>query len=321
MRNTETYRRFTTYFKSKYGAFEYRRGWLKSDCPFCGGAYKFGVNMGRNMAHCFKCDYTNTVFNTVMELEKFSTPTDLFSYLESIQESRVFREVKEKLIIPDRILPDSFLTLKYNVPGNGSPYYNYLTRKRNLEPGVIFKAKIGFVTDEKDPMFGYTVFPVFDRDNKRKVVYYQGRRLLTSGPKFKNPDQTLLGINKAEILYNGNILSQAKKVYIVESIINVLTLKFEAVAGLGKFFNPFVMNLFKKSQVEEFVIILDPDALSRAIKIAFELIYIKRIKLLVLPDNQDVNDVGYDYIKELESNQGYETHSSLIKLKNEHHYF
>ena len=36
------------YFIRKIGAFDYRKGWMKSDCPYCGGEKKFGINTQRS---------------------------------------------------------------------------------------------------------------------------------------------------------------------------------------------------------------------------------------------------------------------------------
>lgn len=316
MNQAEIYRKLNTYFKTKYQAFDYRRGWLKSDCPFCGGVYKFGINFQSHTCHCFKCGYLNNPVRTALELEKISHTRELEAILAHTPETYFKAYEPKEVKPPSLVLPESFLSIS-RIPGTDRDiYFRYLHKKRGISTKVIRKSKAGFIREDDHPFHGYLIFPVFAMDNPRKVIYYQGRRVLANGPKFKNPDQDELGVNKSHIIYNGHILRTRSKVYIVESIINVLTLEFKAVAGLGKSFNLYTLDLLKSSKVTEFVIILDPDAIELAIKLALELVFTKKVKLINLPEGKDVNDVGKEEIYRLEKESEYHTYNSLILLKN-----
>ena len=41
------------YFISKINARDYRHGWMKSRCPYCGREGKFGINLSLNRCNCF----------------------------------------------------------------------------------------------------------------------------------------------------------------------------------------------------------------------------------------------------------------------------
>ena len=42
--NSDKKKKLNSYMQSKLGMYEYRRGWLKGDCPEC-GEHKFGVSI------------------------------------------------------------------------------------------------------------------------------------------------------------------------------------------------------------------------------------------------------------------------------------
>mgnify|MGYP000840666182 CR=1 FL=1 len=61
--------RLHQYFMRKIGAFGYRHSWVKSDCPYCGGEKKFGINLSNNRCNCFKCGEHPSPISLVMYLD------------------------------------------------------------------------------------------------------------------------------------------------------------------------------------------------------------------------------------------------------------
>lgn len=311
------------YLKKKIGAFDYKRGWLKSDCPFCGGSYKFGYHPGKDLANCFRCPYVSKGVFLVKELEKFHTVGEVYSFLKTQDFSDISLIVRpqQEVSKPEenvRVLPEGFKLLfkrsrkSFKVK---SSVEHYLTVDRGLSERILRKAKVGFCT--KGPFEGFIIFPVIE---KVKVIYFQGRNFQGDYPKFKNPPEEDLGVTKSNLLYNRILLKKASKVYIVESIINVLTLDFQAVAGFGKTFNRKIISELIQSPVKEFIIALDPDAVKWAITLGLALVEYKEVKILEFPEGKDVNDVGKDFVHKLEAEAEYETYSSLIIKKQEYEY-
>lgn len=305
------------YLTYKIKAFPYKRGWLKMDCPLCGGDFKMGYNPIGDIAHCFKCEYKGKGLELVKEMESVTNTTEALSVLRSldltgvsVEEFRPKNRVEPKTTL---ILPEGFRTLSRGKGAQRDIIYRYITRDRKIDPTIVTRAKVGYTS--LGPYFGYVIFPIMEG---KVVKYFQARLVNGFGAKFKNPTEEDTGVNKSFILYNSRILNRLKKVYIVESIINVLTLKLKAVAGLGKTFNRNLISMLIASPVEEFVLVLDPDAHSKAIQLGLALVNHKRIKILKLPEGEDVNDVGETFVYNLEHKLQYETYNSLITKKNEY---
>lgn len=85
--------RLHKYFEIKLQAFDYRHGWMKSRCPFCGKEMKFGINLGLNRTNCFRCGEHPSAVDLVMHLEGLERYTDVVRFLENEQFSGyVFKE-------------------------------------------------------------------------------------------------------------------------------------------------------------------------------------------------------------------------------------
>lgn len=96
--NNHTKGRLHEYFRYKLKAFDYRKGWMKSDCPYCGGEKKFGINLSNNRCNCFKCGEHPSPISLVMYLESTDSFQEVLSILESGDYSGyVFKEEKVEL--------------------------------------------------------------------------------------------------------------------------------------------------------------------------------------------------------------------------------
>ena len=54
------------YFQLKVGSRDYRNGWMKSRCPYCGREGKFGINLSLNRCNCFRCGEHPSPINLIM---------------------------------------------------------------------------------------------------------------------------------------------------------------------------------------------------------------------------------------------------------------
>lgn len=306
-----------SYFKQKYQAFDYRRGWLKGTCPMCDSQFKFGINLSVNVVHCFKCSYINSASNTIMVLENLSTWKEFLYFIEPFPEefrSLIKTEPKQEIVSSPRVLPEGFVLLRLGKGQLKEIFKRYLVYKRHISMEVAYRARVGYVPDFNSKYFGYLIFPVVGDIRPYKTVYFQARKVFGNGPKFNNPEISDQLISKTSLFYNGRALYKYKKVYWVESILNGLTLGVQSIASLGKGIHKMQISKVLESPVEEVIIALDPDALVEAIQLAFKLIWYKRVKVLILPEGFDVNDLGRRAVLEVEKNTPYASYNSLTNL-------
>lgn len=157
--------------------------------------------------------------------------------------------------------------------------------------------------------FGYIIIPFYIGGN---LIYYNARRFMGSGPKYRNPKIEDFGLGKSLIMYNSDALALYKTIYLVEGAINAETMGDEGVATGGKKISHYQISMIQKSDVEAVVILLDPDAISDAIKVALELVYHKHIKVVILPDETDVNDLGLEKTLKMVNNSTWLDYNKLL---------
>lgn len=186
-------------------------------------------------------------------------------------------------------------------------------RKRGLDVRGLSRKGFGYCSS--GALFGYLILPYYVGG---ELVYYSTRRLLSVGPKFNNPKIEDFGIGKSSLIYNIDALSFYKTVYIVESVFNAETIGDNAVALAGKAISSWQISTLIKSPASNFIILLDPDAYLYAIQLAMQLYFYKRVKVVRLPDREDVNSWGKNNTLTRVYKTRYQTYSDLLKLKNDY---
>jgi len=315
MYNTHIKNKLYTFFIREVGMRDYTRGWLKGDCPFCSKENKFGVKIEGNVYHCFVCNRKGSLADLILFIKKFRLYTEVWGYLKGLPEIPyklypISKVTYDNPIIPPVKLPSSYQIINSST-SLGKVYWNY-AKNRKLDPEALAKKGWGFCTEGSYE--GYLLMPFIDA---HRLVYYLGRNVIGSGPKIKNPPQAEVGIGKSFILYNREALERYNEVNIVESVINAETIGDNSVASLGKIISPYQLSLLLRSSVRQFNIILDPDALSQAIDLGLKLVPYKKVKLIKLPDNKDVNDVGREYTLNQLNSSGILTSQDLLKMRYE----
>jgi len=194
------------------------------------------------------------------------------------------------------VLPEGYQLLDEIPNPLRQTLYAYLQSERGLMRQTIQMMKVGYCTTGK--FWGYFIFPVFDLEGN--VIYWQGRRFKNRALKFWNPAAS----NKKEICYQigGTVLT--RRIIIVESIMNALTLvgsgipsRWAVIALLGKTMSEQQRErvLAYERHLREVVIALDPDTRSRGedIDIAQSLSgYGFVVRIAEFPKGEDVNSVG-----------------------------
>lgn len=299
------------YFIQKLGAFDYRKGWMKSDCPYCGKEKKFGINLSQNRCNCFRCGEHPSPVNLIMYLENVDSFEEVHKILQSgdfegyhFKEEKV--ELKEKKTF---FLPEGFKSLT-----SGKSILARTARKylKNRGFNIENLASKGWGYCNQGKYLGYIIIPFKEHG---QLVYFNARLYIGDGPKYNNPEVDVTGLGKSFIIYNADALELYKTVYICEGAINAETIGENGIATGGKFVSRYQINKFIKSPVEKFVILIDPDAKDKALDLAFKLVYFKKVKVVFLPDNEDVNSLGKQKTLEYVRSATYQTYEELLAIK------
>ena len=158
--------------------------------------------------------------------------------------------------------------------------------------------------------FGYIIIPFYAGG---KLIYYNARKFMGAGPKYKNPKIEDFGLGKSLIMYNMDALALYSMIYVMEGAINAETLGDEGIATGGKKISHYQISMIIKSGVDRVVMLLDPDAIEDAVKVGLEMAYHKQIKVVMLPDKKDVNNIGKEKTLELVDQSDWLNYNKLLK--------
>ena len=303
--------RLHKYFEIKLQAFDYRHGWMKSRCPFCGKEMKFGINLGLNRTNCFRCGEHPSAVDLVMHLEGLEKYTDVVRFLENEQFSGyVFKEEAFELKGRKELyLPEVFKLLNQGTSMLAKSARAYVKR-RGFDIDTVSKMGWGYGT--KGKYFGYLIIPFHE---KGQLTYFNARRFIGNGPRYNNPDTSESGLGKSFIIYNKDALEMYKTVFICEGAINAQTMGERGIASGGKAISRYQINEIIKSPVERIIILFDPDAKQNAIDLALKLVQYKKVKVVFLPEGKDVNDLGRKETLRRVYQVHYQNYQELLQLK------
>jgi DNA primase len=311
MKLTKEYKsRVYGYILTKLRGYDYRRGWMKMNCPFCGGEDKLGANLSKDLFHCFKCGYVGSCLNTIKRIEESETFKEVFVVLRDYDSSNYHEKTVALIPKSPVILPESFKLLIIGRSRYGKMARSYM-EGRGFNSLDLSRKGVGYCS--KGKYRGYIILPYYDLGGR--LIYFQTRLFFGSGPKFNNPTIEDFGIGKSSILYNEKALYEFTEVNIVESVINALTIGDNSVALSGKVASRIQLFKILKSPVEIVNIILDPDAWDEAINLALNLVKYKRVRLIKLEGDKDINDLGRDFILVKVGEQKIQTYNEILKLK------
>lgn len=301
-----------TYFIHKLGAFDYRHGWLKCTCPHCGKENKYGINLNTNRTNCFKCGEHPTAIQLAMDLEHLDTYHELLNFLSNTEVKPYeyqdeYVELKSQKVLN---MPEGFNLIGSNLDTTiGKISVKYL-KGRGFDISKL--RSLGWGYCDSGDLFGYIVIPFYDEG---KLIYYNARKFIGNGPRYKNPNSNSSGLGKSFILYNKEALSIYNMVYICEGAINATVMGEKAIASSGKAVSRYQINEIIKSPVKKVNIILDPDAKVKAIDLALHLCSTKKVKVVILPESKDVNDLGKTITMQYVRNTPYQSYNQLLTLK------
>lgn len=301
------------YFIKRLGAFQYKHGWLRvPTCPYCQRENKLGINLSLFRTNCFRCNSHPSPTQLIMDIEGFTEYHELIKYLGSGSfDGMVFKEEKVELVESKLLyLPEGFKNISYGTSQLAKGIRKYM-EGRGFDINYLSKLGIGYGT--KDKYFGYLIIPFYDQG---KLRYYNARSVIGNGPRYNNPDKDITGLGKEFIIFNQDALDLYKSVFICEGAINALTLGDKAIATMGKAVSAYQINTLIKSNCERYILLLDPDAKKYALNLALKLVPYKKVKVVILPEGKDVNDLGKADTLKLVYQTRYQSYQDLVKLKN-----
>lgn len=304
--------RMHQYFIQKLGAFSYRKGWMKSKCPYCGRDGKFGINLTQNRCNCFRCGQHPTPLKLIQFLESNDSIPEILSLLERDDYSGYMFKEEDVPEIQSNSHGISLPTGTKNLL-MGKSVLARAARKyiisRGFDVNILSKKGWGYGTEGK--YFGYIIIPFRE---KGQLSYFNARLFMGNGPKYNNPDVDSTGIGKSFIIYNIDALDIYRTVYICEGAINAETMGDNAIATGGKNISRYQINRMIKSGVERFILLLDPDAKDKAIKLGLQLAPFKKVKVVFLPDGEDVNSLGRKKTMEIIRNTPVSSYNDLLSM-------
>lgn len=304
-------KKVTDYFVSKYNCAPYaNRGWYKGNCPEC-GEFKFGFHLGDNRVNCFKCGPMGTPLQAIMRFEGFEKLPEVYNFLRAFEGVEYYEgPAKKEVEIKTIQLPESFKLLTLGQSEVSKLARSYM-RKRGFNTFKLSMQGVGYCSSGK--FAGMIILPFY---RQSRLVYFIGRRFLALGlNKFNNPDAEEFGIGKTELIFNEDALQIYSTVYIVESVINALTIGPNAIAIMGKKISPVQLSKILRSPCKRFVICLDPDAYTQAIQLGFKLVEYKKVKVIKFPEERDVNDLGRKWVIQRKKQTPYQSYMDLIRMK------
>lgn len=267
---------------------------LNGVVPFCtergeteDTRYRFRFHREKLVGVCYNCGWGGNAVTFVRDLHKLSwseafdivnfytefspLPKDVFEEVFD----RIFLEGKdvegERKYIP---LPSDFKLLADTSSVMAEPIRKY-AKKRLLTDKQIALHGVGFCPEGEVTLPNKSIVRINNRliiqtfNEQDKPIYWMGRALKEGvKPKTFNPVGGKHTINKTDVIFNLNNAKKTGVAVINEGVFDATTVGQSGVALFGKTMSVKQLLLLIKADLEAVYIMLDPDALSSALKIA-----------------------------------------------------
>lgn len=222
---------FSSYFVSRFKAELKNDNW-QFDCPFCGDTKQhMGAHIGKSVVNCFKCSYSNSIINFIMEIEGKNIG-EIWQMIKTMPQLTDYsyrkRSFRSKLSNA-KVNHYKLLPLRQNRRSyTENMAFNYL-KKRGIGKDEMELWKFGTSTSEK--YFGRIIIPFIEDD---RIIYFVARSFMNRNPKYLNPGKDEMNIGKSELLYNYELACRFDTLNIVEGVFDVYGAGKNSVAIMGK---------------------------------------------------------------------------------------
>lgn len=271
------------------------------DCPNCSdmrgvdydGKGNLEINYDLGVFNCWACSDTHGTKGRLYFLFKeHANKETLQKFIKAgFKFNGEFSEVTHTEIQKDKLkLPTEF----YYLVGKQNntlfaPAFNYLYN-RGITDEMIEKHHIGFCFDGLYQ--NRVVIPSYDINGE--LNYFVTRSISPRTKKFKylNPE-----IDKTQIIFNEHLINWEKPIFLVEGAFDHIVLP-NSIPLLGKkLYDKLFNELYFKSK-NLIIIVLDPDAIDDAKKIAYRLDggrLMNKVLLNIMPEGHDVSSFNQTY--------------------------
>lgn len=278
-------------------------------CPFCNHSKKkLEIHPITGNWHCWVCHKAGR--NLFQLLKKLNVNKTKFDELKSILPS----SVQVKKYLENKTSTEKIV----NLPKEYKPLwvrdrsFSYMTCiqylfSRGITLKDIFKYRLGYC--ESGRYAGMIIFP--NLNSNGDVNYFTTRSYLRSSRvKFINPpySKNIIGF---EFQTNFSL-----PIVLVESALDAIVYRRNAIPLYGTHLQSKLKEKLIDSETKSVTLILDPDAISHAYKIASDLENIGIATTIVnLPENEDINSIGFENIWHYTNKKVEYTPTDDFKLK------
>lgn len=272
-------------------------------CPEPGCGDQSGnrsVNLKNGKTNCFRCNIGGSFIPWARRLGyHFSNGNDATSHLSLKELFNIKPEVRSILpVVAEVKLPDGFEYCQDSMASVYTRLIGEMAVRKNLVLEDLIEARVGF-TRSHPAWEPFAIFPVFEYDT---VVYYQGRTYVdepdVKTKKFPSNNEVKYGARYWVYNIDEAMKKKARKIIVVESILNVLSLRWylreqgvSDIVPVAAFkhsvsFEQFY-KLSKMHHVEEVCLLFDHDAIKESWNDARK--FTNRFKLTVaeMPEGTD----------------------------------
>jgi hypothetical protein len=277
-------------------------------CPFCGkpGKSKMCIIVDSDVFHCWVCEEKGRGLSRLIKIIKPSKLEEYHARYAS-RKKKNNEEVEEEFKIE---LPSDFKLL---MDGNkNDPNWKAVTRyalSRGFTKQTLWSFRIGYSNE-----FGWSrrlIIPSFSADGE--LNYLTGRSIDPENTfRYKN-----LSAPRNSLVFNELDINWASPLLIAEGPLDLVKVDMNKTCLLGSTLNKNSL-LFEKivENNTPVILVLDKDAVSKAIKIASELQeYSVQVKLNFPDGDNDLNDLDKDRIEQIISSAQQYDYRFKLKLK------
>jgi DNA primase len=304
------------------------------DCPFCSDSrQRFRMNSNTLKCYCFNCSWGGNAISFIQRYQriKWAEALDIVNFYQDFRPipQDVYEEVFDRLFLEDMEetleekkyipLPSDFHYLHCSLSLQSKKFLEY-AKKRGLTDAQIESHGVGWcpegevkLNEDRKTYLNRHIF-IQTYDDLNKPLYWMARAIVADvKPKAFNPVGGVRTINKSDVLFNFNNAKKTGTIVLNEGVFDATTVGSSGVAMFGKTLSMKQLVQLIRAGVDTIYVMLDPDALEDAIKIANLLSkHIKNVFLCNLRDG-DPNEVGRRGC--LEALRNAERFNKLVALK------
>jgi len=295
-------------------------------CPRCNHhKRKLLIQKETYQWHCWICEDTNSTkgrslyslfkffnasqyyINEAVKIEKRKPRINLDDKKDLFDEHVSDNDVKENIYLPKGFIP------LYKETYIEHPSYKraiYYLEQRNIRLIDIIRYEIGYCKDGE--YSDRIIIPSYDKFYR--LNYFIARSFYKDHSlKYKNPT-----VDKTKIIYFESFLNWSLPITIVEGAFDAIPCRYNVTSLLGSSLNEDhrLMNEILLKHPPQINLILDKDAISKALIIS-EILLNNDIntKLIILKDDRDPNELGFNYIYNIIKETQMLSFESLMKIK------